>query len=76
MLESQTLQVGGMPISCSQVPTRSLLLSVNHMIMPTFHGHVLCQSLAIIWAIVVFLRWRSWMKSVMEEVDDVFRMLV
>jgi hypothetical protein len=48
--------LGGSPMTCNQVPTRSPLLRVSQMRVPTFVGRALCQILAMTWAGMEFWR--------------------
>ncbi len=46
VLVSHVLQVGGIPITCSQVPVGRPWLRVSQIRVPTFLGRALCQILA------------------------------
>jgi len=72
----QVLQVGEIPITCSQVPIGRPWLRVNQIKVPTFLGRALCQILATTWGVVEFLKLRLLMNVMIPgECDGPFAFL-
>jgi len=62
---SQPLQVAGIPMIWSQMPTNSPLLRISQVSAPTLRGRALCHILAMTWATVELWRFNCWTKVMM-----------